>query len=602
MLLSTRINLRIQESIVDQHAIPFPTQLDRFDPGDPASLTGRADATLGDVIAIVTADISLSVTHRRDLLSALRRLAEMLGHDPRLIPATPEGLRVAFKTIVPVAHGIKRHRWSNIRSRVLAGVALAGIKVMPGRSTGTLTLAWATLMGVLPQQRARLGLSRFMHYCSRHGIAPEEVDETTFDRFRTALETESTASSPQKLHRTAVAQWNLAVGAVPGWPGTRTTLPRNGRTYSLAWSAFPQSFVTDVEAFLGRSSSTGPFADEYVRPQRPSTIVHQRKQIQQMASLLVLGGTPTDAVTGLAVLVDLANAQTILKGAHKRLGDGASHLHGMANLLKVIAANWTRSAPGLVKQLTTYTRRLAPTSRGMTEKNRTRLRQFDNTDNLHMLLDLPRRVFGELKSVKHPTRAAALRAQFAMVIELLTAAPMRFSNLASLDLTRHILTTGRGARQVLHIVIPANEVKNSEPYEVAIPARTAALLDVYRSRYLPLISTVPTPLLFPSNKGKRRDCTTFTSGLSKFIERETGLLMNAHLFRHLAVSLYLERHPEDLETARRILGHKSLVTTMRFYADIKTATSFSRYDEMLDGLRSHSSPRGKFHGTGRGSR
>ena len=179
---------------------------------------------------------------------------------------------------------------------------------------------------------------------------------------------------------------------------------------------------------------------------------------------------------------------------------------------------------------------------------------------------------------------------------------MRFGNLASLDLGRHIITTGRGARSVLHIVIPANEVKNGEPYEVAIPPGTAALLEVYRARYLPLISTVPTSLLFPGNKGRCRALTTFTSGLSRFIARETGLLMNAHLFRHLAVSLYLQRYPEDLETARRILGHKSLVTTMRFYADIKTATSFSRYDEMLDGLRSQAVPRGTVHGTRRGSR
>ncbi|MGI4793607.1 MAG: hypothetical protein ACRYG8_05875 [Janthinobacterium lividum] len=71
---------------------------------------------------------------------------------------------------------------------------------------------------------------------------------------------------------------------------------------------------------------------------------------------------------------------------------------------------------------------------------------------------------------------------------------------------------------------------------------------------------------------------------------------------HLAVSLYLQHHPEDLETARRILGHKSLVTTMRFYADIKTATSFSRYDEMIDGLRSQSAPGRKSCGVKRGGR
>jgi hypothetical protein len=59
--------------------------------------------------------------------------------------------------------------------------------------------------------------------------------------------------------------------------------------------------------------------------------------------------------------------------------------------------------------------------------------------------------------------------------------PMRIANLAALDLSRHVVKTGHGRNRALHIVIPGTETKTGEPYEVIIPADTAALLETYRS-------------------------------------------------------------------------------------------------------------------------
>ena len=604
MLLSTNINRSIPESIVDQYAMPFHLSPDGCDQEDPASLAGRAKVTLGDVIAFVETDLSVSPAQRRDRLCALRCLAKALNRSPHLIPAAPAKLREILDDVLPAAHGFKRGRWTNIRSRVTAAVAQTGIPVIPGRWTNTLTPAWALLIDSVEIKAGRLGLSRLSHYCSDRGIAPEQVDRALFDRFLVELEAQSMSGSPQNQHKVAIEQWDIAVATVPGWPQVLIGKPKTDRTYSLDWSDFPASFVADLEAFLRRSSANGPFAEHYVRPQRESTIDLQRKQLRQMASLLVLAGTPVDKVTSLAVLAALPNAKTILEAAHARTGDGSQQLLAFAILLKIIAQHWVHAAPDDVARLSTYAKRLTPERRGMTEKNRERLHQFDHVDNLHALLDLPRAVFAELGKRQKVTRKDALRAQYAMIVELLTVAPMRFANVAWLDLDRHVITTGRGARQVTHLVIPAHEVKNSEPLEVVLPADTVAMLAVYRTRYLPLICATPTPLLFPSDKGRRRNTGTFSTGMKTFIARETGLVMNAHLFRHLGVTLYLTRHPDDLETARRILGHKSIVTTMRFYAEIKTAACFARYDKMIEGLRSEpEKPKaGKTAGTKRGGR
>ena len=169
----------------------------------PKLLTGRFDATLADVMDVVTRDPSITTTQRSDWLCALRRLAKLLNKDPRLIPAAPDALRDAFQSIVPAAFGMTDRRLGTIRSRCLSGLRQAGIEVMRGRSSTMLSTAWQQFEQTLPDQRAKAGLSRFMRFCTEHGITPEQVDDTVFDRFRATLQTQSLAKSPHALHRTA---------------------------------------------------------------------------------------------------------------------------------------------------------------------------------------------------------------------------------------------------------------------------------------------------------------------------------------------------------------------------------------------------------------
>ncbi|MGI4940692.1 MAG: tyrosine-type recombinase/integrase [Janthinobacterium lividum] len=265
----------------------------------------------------------------------------------------------------------------------------------------------------------------------------------------------------------------------------------------------------------------------------------------------------------------------------------------MALLLKVIAQHWIKAPPAVVSKLAFYATQAAPKARGMTAKNRRRLRQFDSPENLQQLLYLPQRIFTELKRTACVDRRAALRAQYALAIQVLVVAPMRLTNLTALDLSRHIVQVGHGTGGVLHVVIPGEETKTGEPYEVPVPAETAALLALYRKRYLPLVSAEPNSLLFPNQSGGRRDETAFSTALSAFVKRETGLVINPHLFRHLAVTLYLQHAPDDVETARRLLGHKSVVTTLNFYADIKNDAAFRRYDDVIANLRAGALGRGR---------
>jgi integrase len=61
--------------------------------------------------------------------------------------------------------------------------------------------------------------------------------------------------------------------------------------------------------------------------------------------------------------------------------------------------------------------------------------------------------------------------------------------------------------------------------------------------------------------------------------------LTAHQFRHLAGFLYLRRNPGGHEVVRRLLGHKSIDTTTRFYAGMEVSEAIRHYDKHIESRR-----------------
>ena len=59
-----------------------------------------------------------------------------------------------------------------------------------------------------------------------------------------------------------------------------------------------------------------------------------------------------------------------------------------------------------------------------------------------------------------------------------------------------------------------------------------------------------------------------------------GVHMSMHQFRHLVAWLYLEKHPEDFETVRALLGHAYSRTTL-IYAGASSQRASRAYGSML---------------------
>lgn len=225
--------------------------------------------------------------------------------------------------------------------------------------------------------------------------------------------------------------------------------------------------------------------------------------------------------------------------------------------------------------------RLKCRPRGFTQKNRDRLRPFLDERNQARFLGLSDKLLALARRRGLDVKAALL-VQTALIHEIMLRAPMRFGNLVTLNLDRHFHFSEPGRAGKAHISIPPEEVKNGQQLDFPLPRRTAQLLQLYLSRYRPLlVRDIDQGCLFPGRVGGHKHEVGLREQLCRAVRRHTGLEVNPHLYRHLAAFLYLRANPGDYETVRRLLGHRSIETTITFYMDLERFTSVERYNKTI---------------------
>jgi integrase len=486
-----------------------------------------------------------------------------------------------LRGITPAAANVSAGRWANIRSLALKALKHVGIKAMPGRYRAPHSPEWEALRSLLPDRWFASGLSRFMSYCTDQHIQPGEVNSAVFRGFQEAYANDSLLRDAGGMVRDTCKLWNSAAATIPGWPQVTVEVPVRRRTFALALDQFPRSFGEDVDRFLSRAANPDVFADDYTKPLRPLTLWTRRRNILVAATALVGSGFPANGIIGLEALVRIDNAKSALRVLLDRTGGNSTgYIHQIATLLKTIARHYVRVGPREVDELRLLCSKLNPESDGLTDKNRRCLRQFADARKLAALLTLPQRLLADADRRGGDQRRDAVRVALGLAIGIELAIPIRAQNLAGLRIDHHIHRVGS---KVL-LSIPAEETKNENAVEAELPSWLVKLLDTYLKRYRSRLTSGPSPWLFPGEQGARRNPGNFGAQISALVTKTTGITMTLHQFRHFAAKLYLDRRPGDYETVRRLLGHKSLQTTMRFYRELDGVLAVQRYGELLTQL------------------
>lgn len=471
---------------------------------------------------------------------------------------------------------------------------------------------WQELLAQLEKHvLCRGALQGLARWCQANGIEPEQVSRATLERFENFIRTRTLHSEIPRLIRTITKAWRKAAALLQDWPQGQLTAPPRRDTYTLPFSAFPVSFQHDVDAFRRRlegSGNLGPFRNAGQRaPLRPPSVKGRLYNLRQAASALVVLGRDPASIIGLADLVDEAAFESILLFFWERamtkqtasrgiLRDGADPDFGrtaqtsaIASALMIVAKYHCKLTGDTLTRLRNMAQDMTPSRQGqLSQKNRDRLRQFDDPMLRARLLHLPERLMRQAeKPGMRPLEAARL-ARVATAIEILFHIPLRNSNLTQLRLGVHLQYADARRDYISHLILQPHETKNRYSGEWAVGPELSSFLHRYIRVFRPVLAMAGDDWLFPAGFGKSGSLSTeaMAQQITCIVANEVGAVINTHLFRCLCARFVLEHSPNALEDVRLLIGDKSLQVVLAHYAAVEPGNACRRNDALLRRMRS----------------
>jgi hypothetical protein len=154
-----------------------------------------APPTLATLLAALESHSGLSETRSRDLRSAVKRVAHLLGNTPAAIPLAMDTIREGLGGVNPIAVGMTPKGFANIRSDFVAAVKASGLLPVNAERKVALSPEWRQLFAHLFGRRTNLGLSRLGHFASAKGIQPGGIDDEIINEFMATVRPPNGASN-----------------------------------------------------------------------------------------------------------------------------------------------------------------------------------------------------------------------------------------------------------------------------------------------------------------------------------------------------------------------------------------------------------------------
>jgi hypothetical protein len=542
------------------------------------------ETSFADAIPIIAAADELPAQTRRHWATSLRQIAKALGKPPEVIPARYNAVRPHLAQLHPVPAGLTAKTLQNHRSNVKSALLwLAREKGIPEHGA-PLTPAWEELRAEISDRAARHRLSSLMRYCSANNIAPVDVDEAIVDRL-IGYRSQIGRRADDAFRRLSARAWNSNVGKIKGWPSRRLVEPPVKATVEVPYEQFPEGFRLDVERYLQgltcvRRSRTG----QRIRPLKPSTIKTRRAELAVAARMAVKTGVPIDALTSLSALLAPEVAEKVLDAYWRRNGetpkmftiDLAWRFVGIARETKCLDDAACERLDQMRRDLDDH--RIG----GLTDKNIALIRQVLTPGVWSRVVKLPLELMATARSQQsHAPMMAAVTAQLAVAIAILTAAPVRLANLTAIKLGFNLIKPD-GPDSKHWLVFPDYDVKNRVKLEYPLEQYLTELIDEYVFGFRPtLLRGRNEDWLFPGRRESAKGKSSLSVQITKRIFKATGLRMTVHQFRHAAGALILQRRPGEYELVRRLLGHRSVKTTINAYVGLENIQASEIFSKIV---------------------
>jgi len=170
-----------------------------------------------------------------------------------------------------------------------------------------------------------------------------------------------------------------------------------------------------------------------------------------------------------------------------------------------------------------------------------------------------------------------------LAIIMLTAMPLRISNLGALDLEHGICRVG----DRYSIYVPRS--KNGDAILFDLPIWLTQAIDVYLDQCRPYLiarrgrwwSATPNGAFWVSSNGTAMTARQLSKRIVDRTREAFGRPVNPHLFRDIVATTIATEDPEHVHMILPILSHRSLKTSEKHYNHAKSLDASRRYQDVL---------------------
>ncbi|MEY9389899.1 integrase [Bradyrhizobium japonicum] len=542
------------------------------------------EPTFSEAMTAIEDAADLSASVKRHWVCSLRQIAKWLDRPVEVSPARWTAIRLPVGQLHHARLGVTAKTVANHKSNVAAALRWFGKEYkVPSRGVA-LSAEWATLRDGIGDRGRRARLYGLMRYCSGRSLMPASVDDAVVaDYLRYRAETTSLATSSM-AHRSIARAWNVSAGENRAWLAQRLTETPVKAQEGPTWEDFPEGLRRDVDRYLAGLGKVrkGPNGKRS-RPCSPKTIKTRRAELVAVARMAVKIGTPIENLKSLAALVHPDVAEPVLDAYWENNGaepkvytiDLAWKLFSLARQIGLDEA--------AIERLDDIRASLEEHRHGgLTGKNLKLIRQVLTEGIWSEVVSLPNVLMRQARADQaHAPVKAAVTAQIAVAIAILSIAPVRLTNLVSIKLEENLIKPG-GPLSPFWLVFPHYDVKNRVDLQFDFGENLTTLINEYIHEFRPvLLRRSNAAWLFPGIAGEPKTANMFSTQITERIQKATGLRVTVHQFRHACAAIYLKHRPGEYEVVRRLLGHRSIQTTINFYCGLETTQANEAFGKMI---------------------
>jgi integrase len=542
------------------------------------------EQTFADLMAAIADATDLSESIRRHWLSSVAAIARAFDQPPELIPARYSAVRARMAALHHVPMDWTAKTLANHKANTKAALIRFAREKEVLQHGVALSPAWDRLRSQLTDPSTRYRLLPLMRFCSGFHIQPEAVDEAVIDHFMDHRVRTTNRGSDAASRRILARLWNAGIGRIEGWPQVRLIEPPVKAAAGPMWEEFPEVLRADVERELARLANVHRSKDgERSRGCKPSTLLMRKRELVATARMAVKVGIQIKSLTSLSAMIHPDIAEKIIDGYWQKDGEvPTAYTINLSNRFVGLAHTFGLDADA-VRRLGDLRFRLEEYREvGMTEKNLALIRLVLTEGVWSRVVNLPDELMREARLQRRhaPVRAAVL-AQIAVAVAILTVAPVRLGNLSSIRLGENLIKPG-GPYSNYWLTFPKYDVKNRTALQFKLDEIVTAIINEYVHDFRPaLMRGSNADWLFPGEAGNHKEKISFSTQIVERVQKSTGLRITVHQFRHAAGALILKHRPGEYELVRRILGHKSVQTTKNFYLSLETTQASDIYTDIV---------------------